>query len=205
MKAAARRLVLVSDLRRSATGYFFAWAGCRLLSRSRVFHVDGTRSVAAAFTPAEARASGREGGAGRRAFLDALAAALAAHLEPGVSIFDAIVIGAGPAGSLAACLMARSGARSCWSSARRFRDRRSAAAASMRTRWPRSSAPGSPTGCGRSARARSRRCGSASGRARQPSRFRLASPFHARRSTPDWPPPPSRPVRSSHPRPRRAS
>ena len=54
MKAAARRLVLVSDLRRSATGYVFAWAGCRLLSRSRVFHVDGTRSVEAAFTPAEA-------------------------------------------------------------------------------------------------------------------------------------------------------
>jgi len=55
MKAAARRLVLVSDLRRSATGYLFAWAGCRLLSTSRVFHVDGTRSVAGAFTPAEAR------------------------------------------------------------------------------------------------------------------------------------------------------
>jgi 2-polyprenyl-3-methyl-5-hydroxy-6-metoxy-1,4-benzoquinol methylase len=55
MKATARRLVLVSDLRRSSSGYFFAWAGCRLLSRSRVFHVDGTRSVAAAFTPDEAR------------------------------------------------------------------------------------------------------------------------------------------------------
>lgn len=54
MRDAARRLVLVSDLRRSATGYVFAWAGCRMLSRSRVFHVDGTRSVEAAFTPAEA-------------------------------------------------------------------------------------------------------------------------------------------------------
>lgn len=54
MKATARRIVLVSDLRRSATGYLFAWAGCRLLSTSRVFHVDGTRSVEAAFTPAEA-------------------------------------------------------------------------------------------------------------------------------------------------------
>jgi len=54
MKAAARRLVLVSDLRRSSMGYLFAWAGCRLLSRSRVFRVDGTRSVEAAFTPAEA-------------------------------------------------------------------------------------------------------------------------------------------------------
>jgi hypothetical protein len=55
MKAAARQLVLVSDLRRSRLGYVFAWAGCRLLSRSRVFHVDGARSVAAAFTTDEAR------------------------------------------------------------------------------------------------------------------------------------------------------
>jgi 2-polyprenyl-3-methyl-5-hydroxy-6-metoxy-1,4-benzoquinol methylase len=54
MRASARRLVLASDLRRSATGYVFAWAGCRLLSTSRVFHVDGARSVEAAFTPAEA-------------------------------------------------------------------------------------------------------------------------------------------------------
>ena len=51
----ARRAVLVSDLSRSRAGHFFAWAGCRLLSRSRVFHVDGTRSVKAAFTPEEAR------------------------------------------------------------------------------------------------------------------------------------------------------
>ncbi|MDO8836201.1 MAG: methyltransferase domain-containing protein [Vicinamibacterales bacterium] len=62
MKAAARRLVLVSDLRRSRLGYAFAWAGCRLLSRSRVFHVDGTRSVAAAFTPAEADQLARSAG-----------------------------------------------------------------------------------------------------------------------------------------------
>ena len=55
MRGAARHLVLVSDLRRTRLGYLFAWAGCRLLSRSRVFHVDGTRSVEAAFTMAEAR------------------------------------------------------------------------------------------------------------------------------------------------------
>jgi len=54
MRDAARRLVLVSDLRRSVIGYAFAWVGCRMLSRSRVFRVDGTRSVGAAFTPAEA-------------------------------------------------------------------------------------------------------------------------------------------------------
>jgi 2-polyprenyl-3-methyl-5-hydroxy-6-metoxy-1,4-benzoquinol methylase len=55
MKAAARRLLVVSDLRRSRLGHLLAWAGCRLLSRSHVFHVDGTRSVEAAFTTGEAR------------------------------------------------------------------------------------------------------------------------------------------------------
>ena len=62
MAAAARLAVLVSDLRRSATGYLFAWAGCRLLSRSRVFHVDGTRSVEAAYTPAEAESLAAKAG-----------------------------------------------------------------------------------------------------------------------------------------------
>ncbi|MCX6545176.1 MAG: methyltransferase domain-containing protein [Acidobacteria bacterium] len=56
MKDAARHLVVVSDLRRTDLGYLFAWIGCRLLSRSRVFHVDGPLSVAAAFSTAEARA-----------------------------------------------------------------------------------------------------------------------------------------------------
>jgi 2-polyprenyl-3-methyl-5-hydroxy-6-metoxy-1,4-benzoquinol methylase len=53
---AARRIVIVSDLRRSALGAMFTRVGCRLLSRSEVFRVDGMRSVAAAFTTAEARA-----------------------------------------------------------------------------------------------------------------------------------------------------
>jgi len=56
MKDAAALMVVVSDLRRTRLGYLFAWVGCRLLSRSRVFHVDGTRSVAAALTTDEARA-----------------------------------------------------------------------------------------------------------------------------------------------------
>jgi 2-polyprenyl-3-methyl-5-hydroxy-6-metoxy-1,4-benzoquinol methylase len=56
MSEAARELVVVSDLRRTRLGALFAWGGCRLLSRSRVFHVDGMRSVAAAFTTDEARA-----------------------------------------------------------------------------------------------------------------------------------------------------
>jgi SAM-dependent methyltransferase len=55
MRGAARRLVVVSDLRRTALGHLYALAGCRLLSRSRVFHVDGPRSVEAAFTSGEAR------------------------------------------------------------------------------------------------------------------------------------------------------
>jgi 2-polyprenyl-3-methyl-5-hydroxy-6-metoxy-1,4-benzoquinol methylase len=56
MRDAARQTVVVSDLRRTRLGYLFTWVGCRLLSRSRVFHVDGTRSVAAALTTDEARA-----------------------------------------------------------------------------------------------------------------------------------------------------
>lgn len=55
MAGATRSLVLVNDLRRTTWGYWLAWAGGRVLTRSRVVHVDGPRSVAAAFTPAEAR------------------------------------------------------------------------------------------------------------------------------------------------------
>ncbi|HEY1376946.1 MAG TPA: methyltransferase domain-containing protein [Gemmataceae bacterium] len=54
MAAATTRLVLVNDLRRSSAGWLLAVAACRLLTRSPVVHVDGPRSVAAAFTPAEA-------------------------------------------------------------------------------------------------------------------------------------------------------
>lgn len=62
MAAAARKLVLISDLDRTPLGYLAAWIGTRLLSRSRVVHVDGTRSVRAAFTRAEiARLAGRAG------------------------------------------------------------------------------------------------------------------------------------------------
>jgi 2-polyprenyl-3-methyl-5-hydroxy-6-metoxy-1,4-benzoquinol methylase len=55
MAGAAGRLVLVNDLARSLTGLALAHVGGRLLTRSDVVHVDGPRSVAAAFTPAEAR------------------------------------------------------------------------------------------------------------------------------------------------------
>src|SRR5260221_6929605 len=56
MAAATTRLVLVNDLARGPAGWLLAWAGCHILSRCDVVHADGPQSVAAAFTPAEARA-----------------------------------------------------------------------------------------------------------------------------------------------------
>jgi SAM-dependent methyltransferase len=54
MAGAARRLVLVDDLRRTRFGYALAWMACQLLTRSPVVHTDGPRSVRAALTLAEA-------------------------------------------------------------------------------------------------------------------------------------------------------
>jgi len=53
MAAAAQNAVLICDLERSWLGYVLAWVGCRLLTRSAVVHVDGPRSVAAAFAVSE--------------------------------------------------------------------------------------------------------------------------------------------------------
>jgi SAM-dependent methyltransferase len=53
MAQVARRLVLVNDLERSLAGFLMAWVGTRVLSRSPVVHIDGPRSVRAAFTLAE--------------------------------------------------------------------------------------------------------------------------------------------------------
>jgi len=65
MALAARRLVLVNDLARSAAGLVLAYVGSRVLSRSPTVHVDAVRSVRAAFTAAEvavlARRAGLEG------------------------------------------------------------------------------------------------------------------------------------------------
>ena len=52
--AAVDGLLIVTDLNRSAAGFVLAWLGTRLLSRSPVVHVDGVRSVRAAFSRAEA-------------------------------------------------------------------------------------------------------------------------------------------------------
>ena len=54
MAASAQRLILVDDLIRNRWGYLLALAGCHLLSGSRIVHIDGPISVAAAFTPDEA-------------------------------------------------------------------------------------------------------------------------------------------------------
>jgi len=56
MRDAARRAVIVSDLLRSRGGLWLAFLGTRLLTRSRVAHVDGPLSVRAARTLAEHRA-----------------------------------------------------------------------------------------------------------------------------------------------------
>lgn len=54
MSQAAEQAVLINDLVRSRAGYWLAVIGTRLLSRSKIVHVDGPLSVAGAFTPGEA-------------------------------------------------------------------------------------------------------------------------------------------------------
>jgi len=74
MASSARRLVLVSDLRRSAYGFALAYAASRLLTRCEVVHVDALKSVRAAFTPAELRQMAAQAG---------LTDATVAHRWPG--------------------------------------------------------------------------------------------------------------------------
>jgi len=62
MHQAAGRTLLVSDLKRSRLGYLLAWGGIRVLSRSRICHVDGPLSVQGAFTVAEAQELARQAG-----------------------------------------------------------------------------------------------------------------------------------------------
>ena len=60
--AAAGHGVLVQDLLRGTMGYVLAWSALRLLSRSEVAHVDGPRSVRAAFSLPEVRTMAVEAG-----------------------------------------------------------------------------------------------------------------------------------------------
>jgi 2-polyprenyl-3-methyl-5-hydroxy-6-metoxy-1,4-benzoquinol methylase len=55
MASAAGQVVLVNDLSRGLAGLILAHVATRVLTRSDVVHVDGPRSVEAAFTPGEAR------------------------------------------------------------------------------------------------------------------------------------------------------
>jgi 2-polyprenyl-3-methyl-5-hydroxy-6-metoxy-1,4-benzoquinol methylase len=72
MGEAAGRLVLVNDLERSRLGWWAAYVGTRLVTRSPMVHYDGVVSVEGAFTPDEAlavaRKAGLEGATVRRKF-----------------------------------------------------------------------------------------------------------------------------------------
>jgi 2-polyprenyl-3-methyl-5-hydroxy-6-metoxy-1,4-benzoquinol methylase len=65
MAAAARRAVLISDLRRSAYGLALAFAASRIFSRSQVVHDDAVRSVRAAFTRSELADIAKQAGLGQ--------------------------------------------------------------------------------------------------------------------------------------------
>jgi SAM-dependent methyltransferase len=83
-------LVLVNDLVRGWLGMALAYAGTRLLTTSRVVHIDGLRSVAAAFTVAEVRrlaeAAGLHGAALTRHWPCRFRLAWSAGAPPGSSL-----------------------------------------------------------------------------------------------------------------------
>lgn len=62
MAAATQGQVLVNDLRRTRTGYWLAWFGCRMLTTSPIVRYDGPTSVAGAFTIDEALQMANEAG-----------------------------------------------------------------------------------------------------------------------------------------------
>jgi ubiquinone/menaquinone biosynthesis C-methylase UbiE len=67
-----RKGLVVGDLSRSKLALALTWLTTRAISRSRVFHVDGTRSVQAAYKPEEllalAKRAGLEGARIRKQF-----------------------------------------------------------------------------------------------------------------------------------------
>ena len=103
-------LVLVNDLARSRFSFLSVWFACRVLTRSRVVRFDGPASVRSAFTPQEAVAlaerAGLYGAIVQRQVSQSLSARLGAQMT-----WDAVVIGAGPAGSVTARELARRGCR----------------------------------------------------------------------------------------------
>jgi 2-polyprenyl-3-methyl-5-hydroxy-6-metoxy-1,4-benzoquinol methylase len=62
MRSAAGRLMVVDDLHRSAAGWLLTEVGVRVLSRSPIVHIDGPRSLRAAFRVGEAAELATESG-----------------------------------------------------------------------------------------------------------------------------------------------
>jgi SAM-dependent methyltransferase len=62
MGEAARRRIVICDLERRMRHRWLIWLGTRLLTRSRIVHADGPRSLRAAFTLDEARQMAAEAG-----------------------------------------------------------------------------------------------------------------------------------------------
>jgi hypothetical protein len=62
MRQATERLVLINDLVRNYASFVLVYLASRLLSTSEVVHVDGPRSVEAAFTVDEVRSLARRAG-----------------------------------------------------------------------------------------------------------------------------------------------
>jgi 2-polyprenyl-3-methyl-5-hydroxy-6-metoxy-1,4-benzoquinol methylase len=62
MAQLSRLGMLVDDLCRSRSGYWLAWAGCHVLSSSRIVRLDGPVSARGAFTISEASALARQAG-----------------------------------------------------------------------------------------------------------------------------------------------
>jgi 2-polyprenyl-3-methyl-5-hydroxy-6-metoxy-1,4-benzoquinol methylase len=62
MRESATRAILINDLRRCRAGWWAAWIGTRILTRSPIVHNDGPVSVTAAYTTAEAEALAAQAG-----------------------------------------------------------------------------------------------------------------------------------------------
>ncbi len=102
-----------------------AWIGCHLLSRSPIVRHDGPVSVAGAYTIPEVRELAERAGLDWCEPDASLAMSIPPPLESGMSMtaslecsdaiagttWDAVVVGAGPAGALAAHQLAVGGAR----------------------------------------------------------------------------------------------
>jgi len=62
LRASAKKMIVISDLRRSALGWLAAYLVSRIVSRSPVIHYDAPQSVRAAYTMGEIRALCRAAG-----------------------------------------------------------------------------------------------------------------------------------------------